>query len=252
MGKLISFSYAKSNIKVKEHKKDKDGYYYLPLGGLNIFNGVGDFYPGSEDVKKALISETELLQRRIRTAHLYGEVGHPQIRPGETMAAFYARNKRIDKTNVSHHIRSIDLVETDRPSELPGYGNVIEVWGWIKPAGVKGDALQKALDNKHENVAFSIRSFTDDNIVAGFRHKSIRTIITWDWVGEPGINFATEEHALSQEEYVDIVMDIDDIEAIGNSENCFACGIEDNDGRMITRDLLSKMSNSKSKVISRW
>jgi hypothetical protein len=67
---------------------------------------------------------------------------------------------------------------------------VIAIIAWVKPSGPNGPALEASLDNPNENVCFSIRSFTDDYRERGITRRVLKTIVTWDYVNEPGIAVA--------------------------------------------------------------
>ena len=77
---------------------------------------------------------------------------------------------------------------------------VTAVIGMVKPSGPRGPALRESLDNPDENVAFSVRSLTNDTFENGGHQKHMKQLITWDYVNEPGISIATKYNAPSLEE----------------------------------------------------
>lgn len=196
---LISFTAVKTHADNKDLKQDADGYYYVTLGAFNCFNSSGSFYlkDGVEDLVK---NKSYNLARRLEKSQLYGEMQHPQFQPGMSKSDFFIRNLKIDMDHISHHIKSIEFKEIDTPSGVPGKGKVLKVMGWVKPAGEKGNLLKQALENKEQNVAFSIRCLTDDSVVHGTEFRKVVQIITWDWVVEPGISVATTWNTLATEE----------------------------------------------------
>lgn len=214
---IISFSSVKTHADNKELKQDADGYYYVTLGALNCFNSSGSFYlkDGIEDLVK---NQSYNLARRLEKSQLYGEMQHPVYQPGMSKSDFFIRNLKIDMDHISHHIKSIEFKEIDTPSGVPGKGKVLKVMGWVKPAGEKGNLLKEALENKEQNVAFSIRCLTDDRVVNGTEFRKIVQIITWDWVVEPGISVATTWNTLATEERLilesedDLRLGIDDLQ----------------------------------------
>ena len=64
--------------------------------------------------------------------------------------------------------------------------------GKVKPSGPMGPSLKEQLENPSENVAFSVRSLTRDKRIAGQLFKHMTTLVTWDYVNEPGISVATK------------------------------------------------------------
>lgn len=196
----IVFSSVKSVANNKKLQQDANGYYKVIVGAINAFNSSGAFYL-ADGVKELIESDSSILARRLKSNYLYGEKGHPSYIPGMTNEQFISRNLRIEMNNVSHHIKEIILTPTNITSGLQGKGNVIKIEAWIKPSGEQGPLLQKALDNPDENVAFSIRSLTCDQMVNGTMIKKLVTIVTWDWVIEPGISIANKYDSIALEAY---------------------------------------------------
>jgi hypothetical protein len=163
---------------------DEDGYYTLMVGGLNTFNSSGAYYP--LEPAKALFQDSSGLMRRIANGNCKGECGHPKPLPGQSTREFIQRVLQIEETRVCCHFRRIWL----EPQQDNGR-SFTAILAEVKPSGPMGPALKEALDNVHDNVCFSIRSITHDRITpAGYVEKSIRTIVGFDWVTEPGIRFA--------------------------------------------------------------
>ncbi len=192
---------------------DEDGYYTVVLGGLNVYNSAGAYYP--LDKAKALFEESSVFMRRVKSGCLKSECGHPKKSPAMTMRDYLNRIMQVEETNVCCHIAEVWL-DHDNVKDENGR-TVVAIMGKIRPSGPRGEALKDALENGRENVCFSIRSLTDDRIEGGVLTKHIKTILTFDWVTEPGISFAkkyhspalesltetvfTEEHFLLAEEY---------------------------------------------------
>lgn len=187
----IVFSVVKTHNVNKTLEKDDHGYYKVCLGALNTINSAGAYYV-ADGVKELVGNPSSLVCRRLRQGYLNGEMGHPQFQPGMTKTDFILRNMKIDQSNISHHIKEIEFIPDSK-------GSMIRIMGWVKPAGPHGELLKQALDNPDQNVAFSIRSFTDDTMQAGRVTKKIREIITWDWVVEPGIKVANSWDTMSME-----------------------------------------------------
>jgi len=179
----------------KKLEKDADGYYKMDVGAFNCFNSAGEFYL-KDNIEETIKGSSSAFMRRITSGYLKGEAGHPAFVPGMSAAQYYARNMRIELTNVSHHIKAVDLVPTATDSGLAGKGNIIKVVAWLRPTGAMGDGLAKDLEDPNCNVAFSIRCITNNQIIGGVNHKALDTIITWDWVLEPGIKYANKADTL--------------------------------------------------------
>jgi hypothetical protein len=254
MDKIV-FSAVKVHATNKTLEKDANGYYKVILGGFNTFNGSGDFYlfDGVEDLVE---NKSHVLSRRLKSGYLHGERGHPVFQMGMTKAQFYSRNLRIDIGNVSHHIRDIEFIKTDEDSGLGDGSKFVRVEAWVKPSGEHGDQLLKALENPDQNVAFSIRCFTKDEVINGVNIKKVLQIITWDWVIEPGIAKANEWHKLSMESYDLMEIDLASLVAddgVGIAE-CFNCSLEDADERALTTEIITtvKENSTDLSVLKRW
>lgn len=184
--------------------QDKDGYTDLVLGGLNTYNSRGELYCASEAVK--VFAASSALQRRAKKKALYSEEGHPYKTPGMTPEEYYNRILTVLETNVSSHIRSISL-DTDFGRNNPGVAqsNTIAILGSIAPAGPKAQSVRDAINNPHQNLAYSIRSFTDVERVNGVIVKHITEVVTFDRVLEGGIIFADKQSSPALESYSDLL-----------------------------------------------
>jgi hypothetical protein len=260
MGQII-FSSIKTFADNKVLEQDANGYYRVTLGALNAFNASGDFYL-EDGIKDLIENESNSLARRLKAGYLKGEAGHPVYEPGMTKAEFFSRNLRIHQPLVSHHIREIILTPTNEPSGLPGRGNTVLIEGWVKPSGIHGDALKKDLDNPECNVAFSIRSFTQDVMIGGVNVKKLAQIVTWDWVVEPGIQRANKFTKLSSESLVNFYMDtlsicsmdISEISSAGKINECINCSLESNDEREMVNELIRSTTplNNSNSILKIW
>lgn len=167
-------------------KKDADGYYELVVGALNVFNSAGQYYVYEQ--AKQLFEGSSQLMRRVRRGALRGEYGHPKFQPGMSGEAFANRVLSIYEENVCCHHKDITL-DFDRVKDARG-NPVIAIISKVLPSGPQGPTLQRSLDNPNENVCFSIRAFTDDFQRGQVTQRILKTIVTWDYVNEPGIAVA--------------------------------------------------------------
>lgn len=184
-------------------KPNADGYYTMVLGALEYPNSTGAVYPYGESAKQ-LFKESSSFIRRINDGALRGECGHPRQQPGQSRQEFIGRVLDIYEPNVSHHIRRVWL-DYDSVKDKNGR-RVLAVMGEVKPCGPMGPALKASLDNPSENVCFSIRSLTTDQVVGGTLYKHLKTIVTWDLVNEPGLVVAKKWLSPSLEQYEESVM----------------------------------------------
>ena len=198
MNDQIVFSYVRTGAENKQIKKDDKGYYFITLGAFNAYNRSGAFYL-MDGVRDLVENKSSSLNRRIRDGYLKGEAGHPNYETGMSKVEFYERNLKIEQTRISHNIRDIVFTDTKTPCGMPGKGNIVLVQAWLKPDGPMGDALKKSLDDPEQNVAFSIRCFTKDEMVNGTVIKQVVQIVTWDWVVEPGMKMANKFDTLNLE-----------------------------------------------------
>lgn len=176
--------------KVGNLKRDADGYYEVVLGALDVFNHSGQFWPASSSVKE-IFQKSSAFMRRISRAALRCEYGHPKKEGNMTMPEYAHRLTQIWEHMVCCHIKEVWL-ETSRVKDKDGRV-VIAIMGKIRPSSTPwGLALEKQLQNPHENVCFSIRAVTSDTMQFGRYDKTIKEIITWDYVNEPGIAVANK------------------------------------------------------------
>jgi len=191
-------------------KPDPDGYYELCIGALNSFNSAGEYYTlkGAEE----LFSSSSSFMRRIANGCLKSEVDHPRPEPGMTDKQYLERVLSIEQKNVCAHIKEIWLKPTSTSNGM------VLIMGKVKPAGVKGPALKDALDNKHENVCFSIRALTSDYMQGSTRYRVLKYIQTFDWVTEPGISTANKWDAPALESLSDKIILLNDLKSIAHAK----------------------------------
>ena len=170
-------------------RPDSDGYYRTVAGALNVYSSAGDLYV--LDKAKRLFDASSVLMRRVNEGCLKSEVGHPRCEAGWGRDEYFMRIMDIYEPNVCGHIRKIEL-DHDNGDLFPRSNGLVPVpiWIEIKPAGPHAAALESSFLNPHENTCFSIRSFTEDVYIRGVRHRTLDTVVTFDWVNESGIPIA--------------------------------------------------------------
>lgn len=179
-------------------KCDADGYFQVVLGALNTYNSGGQYYPAGP--AQGLFASSSAFMRRVTGGNLRGECGHPRKQVGESDREYAIRLNDIYEPNVSHHIRKVWLEEGHRDE---AGRPIILIMGEVRPCGPRGPALKEALENRFEDVCFSIRAFTFDTPIMGVMQKHLRQIVTWDWVNEPGISAAHKWRAPTLESFQD-------------------------------------------------
>lgn len=203
----VKFTATKLANKGKEGilKPDEQGYYTIVIGGLNIFNSVGEYY--TADGAKQLFEQSSTFMRRIQNGCLKGELGHPKRLPSMDMDSYLRRIMTIEETNVCCHFKEVWLDEQYGRNH-PEFKNpsLIAIMAKIKPSGPKGPSLQQSLENPNENVCFSIRAFTKDYAVRGVTHRVLDQIMTFDKVEEPGIFIANKWDTPSLESLSNMVI----------------------------------------------
>ena len=199
MSTFVKFTNTKLNVSGKQGKLvfDGQGYVTLVVGGLNVFNTAGQFYP-LEGAKNLFESSSEFM-RRIQRGSLNGELGHPRYEPGMSEEEWVNRVFDINEPNICAHFKDI-WIEEKNPINLEGQ-QVIPIMASVTPAGAKAVALEKALNTDAINVCFSIRGVTEDYYERGKTVRILKNIITFDFVNEPGIPIAEKWNSPALENY---------------------------------------------------
>jgi len=198
MSDVTSVTVSKSTVGNKKLEPDSDGYYTVIFGAYNVLSTKGEVHL-ADGIEEVLTDKTNILNRRLIPGRLRAEAEHPKYIPGMTDEQYILRNLEIDATRVAGHIKEVKVIKTSKSSGILGVGNVVLVQGKIKPSGIYGKGLKDSLDNPDEDTCFSVRSFTDDIIVNGRTTKKCKQIVTWDWVNEPGISYASKLNGLTLE-----------------------------------------------------
>ena len=167
-------------------KKDSEGYYTMAVGGLNVYNSSGQYY--TMDGVKKIFDESSQFQRRVQRGVLRAEVGHPVREPGMTENDFIRRVLTIRESNVCAFFKEIWL---DFNSVKDNTGRpVVAIMAKVCPSGPHGAMLERIFEQPGENLCFSIRAFTKDFREGGVYKRELETVVTFDYVNEPGIDHA--------------------------------------------------------------
>lgn len=203
---------------------DKDGCYTMVVGGLNVHNAHGDLYV--YDAAKHFFENNSAFMRRVNRGVLRGEVDHPQKQPGMTFREYGARLMNIDPNQVCCTHRQIWL-DFDHVTDTRTGKPIIAIMSKVWPGGVKGDFLKEMIEANGEQVCFSIRSFVNETPMSNGRMcKAIRDIVTFDYVNEPGIEFAEKFRSPACESLVDLSFTQSDIESIVKNNSIAGSSME--------------------------
>lgn len=229
---------------------DADGYYVMPVGALNVFNSVGQYYvlEGAKD----LFDNSSIFQRRIANGCLKGELGHPKRAQGMSMDDYLARILTIEETNVCCHFRKIWL-DYDFGKNNPQFKNpgMVAIMAEVKPSGPKGESLKQSFDNPHENVCFSIRSLTRDYYERGQCYRVLQQIVGFDAVTEPGLALATMWSAPALESVQETLVTKRNVESVLANAPEFAA--MESTLEMATESLaVFTVNTKKSPLFNKW
>ena len=176
-------------------KPDADGYFRITVGGFNVHNHGGSYYP--LDTAKSLFEESSSLMRRVRAGVLKGEYGHPK-RENMNLTDFTKRLNEIYEEKVCCHFKNVELVYDEYKGKT-GFPQV-GVVATLKPSGPFADALEKSLLNPNEEVCFSVRAAVEQIVERGQENRYTHDIVTWDYVTEGGIPIARKYFSIGLEE----------------------------------------------------
>lgn len=220
--------------KVGELKKNERGYYTMIIGALNMYNSAGMYYRA--DAAKHFFEASSSFMRRVQKGALRGEYGHPRREASMSMQAYYARLLSIHEDKVCVHFASVYL---DYENYKDDQGRpIVAIIAEVCPSGPLGHVLEKQLQNPAENVCFSIRSFTDDKMERGVMNRYIKTIVTFDYVNEPGMACAEKYNAPGLEGFEETVFTRGQVEA-GSMQLMEADGIGNESAHMNVHELLN-------------
>ena len=169
---------------------ESDGYYTVPLGGLNVLNSAQEFYrlQGSDE----LFRSSSTFQRSVKEKAVLSENGHPE-QNGTTDQVYLKRLLRIDQQNVTNHIGEVWLDDTlykQHPELLQP--KAVAIMGKVKPYGPFASMCSDAITNPKQNLCYSIRCFTANEEINGRIEKILKHIVNFDLVYLPGIECASK------------------------------------------------------------
>lgn len=200
-------------------KPDKDGYYTVCVGALNIRNSIGAKYVLEESDK--LFEKSSALMMRIEKSGLYAENGHPVRTVGMTEKEYFHRIHTIREDRACAHIKKVwlDSSITDESKDA-NERDAVAMMALIRPRGELKHVVEDAISSKDENLCFSLRGFTrpPKNVTEDVR--ILVNIVTWDCVILPGLSCANKTNSPSLEDISSFEFDpeIMDLEEKINSD----------------------------------
>lgn len=206
-------------------KPTEDGYFTVILGAYDIENNVGRFYTASS--ARRFLEPGGIIDRKIKKGVLYGEIGHPStdgffLPNGRVnMPAWIQRLRQVREDRHAFHIRRIYL--EDRVSK--DGKRYVAVVGEIRPQGPYAQTVLDALTNPDCDAHFSVRSLAKDDRFSANRETT--ELITWDYVGEGGIEVAKKYGSPGLESFDQMVVEANHLwEAKVLEEAAESVGIE--------------------------
>lgn len=222
--------------KVGDLKPDSSGYYQVVLGGFETANMHGHFYSFEKQTQN-LFEESSQFMRQIKNGNLFGEYGHPKRHPGESIMDFLRRCILVSEDRQALHIRKVEINKQD-VKDKSGKA-IVAVLGEIKPMGPYGQYLKEILDTKSANCCFSVRAQTDDTDIGnGKENRSVKQIITWDYVGDPGVPTSTKYNAPKLESFFSEHIDYSILEKLRHEAHTGAFKMESAHGQRVIDELL--------------
>lgn len=171
----------------KGMKANADGYWDVVVGGFDLTNPAGEYFPMTDAVKRIFEDDFSLIRKRLLNNQLYSEYGHPKL-AGLNNQQILQRIAHIEETMRCNFIRSITLkaAKDDQGTDF------IAVWANITPAGPYAEPLLKSMTNPDENVAWSVRSFSKPGFYKGRAATILTDVVNYDNVTSPGVAQATQ------------------------------------------------------------
>ena len=208
--------------KVGKLSPDANGYYKVVLGAFDFYNESGAYWPYQQ--ARHLFEGSSSFMRRLNNGQCRGELGHPRQEPGMSYQDYVSRILQIHEDKVTHHIKKcwIDNEAMTDSQKRP----IIAVMGEIKPSGPYGNVLKDSLQNPDENVAFSVRSLCEHATRNGRMEKHMKTLVTYDYVNEPGIRIATKYASPSLETLTEDILIVPEVLESLNEKPELVSGLE--------------------------
>lgn len=182
------------------------GYYEIILGAFSAFGNGGWLYD-LDSARRYVEQDAEFLFA-LNNGRMSSEWGHPVREAGMTDQEWFVRINEIRESNTCCHIRRI-RISMDTVKDEHGRW-VAAVIGEICPSGKQASDFRNMLENPHEDVNFSVRSFARKNFSNMTKH--ITKIVTWDSVRSPGIAVASKYNTPSLESKAHVAQILDTAE----------------------------------------
>lgn len=177
--------------KLGRMRPDEDGYYRdFPIAVIGGVSRNKTFYEAPAFLDQ-LTSEQSFINQMLRDGTLYGELGHPNME-GLNHQQQLNRLMQIDEERTSHHFRKI------RSGEKLKTGGTM-ILADVKPTGAKGNIVAENMAEPYMNTAFSLRSITQQQNRNGIMHRTMRKLVTFDYVLAGGYEEASKRFVTGNE-----------------------------------------------------
>jgi len=192
MSKIEHYNIDLSTITL-EHKAmtpNANGAYKVIIGAYNVWSANGWFYEMSDGVR-SIYESGSVLQKRIAAGDVFVEDGHPPYVPGMDVVTYLESLMTLTESKVCGKILYISL--DDKATAVPGHREpIFLVRAEVLPYGPLKDKLEKSFRDPSSNTAFSVRGLNHAKRIGGVLYKEVHTLMTYDFVGSPGISVASK------------------------------------------------------------
>lgn len=187
-------------------KKDAEGYYCgLLVGALGTYNSSKEFYVSDEKIISNLLTNT-IMAKKLAKKVLFIELGHPKKYVNSangttrilTDKEYVEQFLTISDRNQCGHVRGIRIVKSTSPDKYGYYPHLI--YADVKPDGPFGSIMEARLLDPNQNSCFSMRWLANKEDSHYGVSKFVFECVTFDFVGEGGIELCVKENHLSFEE----------------------------------------------------
>lgn len=178
----------------KELQHDANGYYRCIVGAFDVKSRNGQYYPLTDTVKNIFVDSSAFM-RNVHEGNCRGELDHPVIF-GLGIMEVLDRLARMDSARICVHYKHFELeVSKDEFGK-----SIVLVYAWLRPEPPYGNVIQHRLDNRDENLNFSVRSYTMESVQRGIKIKEITAIVTYDAVNNSGMKVTNKWDTISADE----------------------------------------------------
>lgn len=187
-------------------KKDADGYYCgVLVGALGTYNSAREFYVANDIIFNKLLTES-IMAKKLAKKVLYVELGHPKRYAHNangtvqllTDTEYCNQYMTISDRNHCAHVRSIRIAKAQSPDKYNNYPYLL--YADVKPQGPYADVMEARMQDPNQNGCFSMRWLANKIQTPTGIVKEVFECVTFDFVGEGGIELCVKDNHLSFED----------------------------------------------------